>query len=252
MRNLGQKLGRQFFGKQLPFIMILIALACIGSVALAQQPPDKADPNDPNQPDPQQQQGQPMPGGPIVITTMGGGGGAFQGRMRFGGPPMMIGGQLEQFVGMLAQINLKTDFTLTADQKSRIQAIRDDSRKQSDEWRAQHADEIKQIDEQQQEMMNGLHNGIVPDPGQMQEIEEQRRVLYENAPDGGDHVEQIKALFTPEQAKVFETHKALIDKERDAMMRQFGGGRMIMGGPGMPPPPPPPADPNQPEPEKKK
>jgi hypothetical protein len=195
--------------------------------------------------------GVPLPAGAMVVTMgPGGGGGA---RFRMGGP-MMIGGQLEQFIGMLGQVNLKTDFTLTADQKTKIQAIRDDFKKQTDEWRTQHAEEIKQVDEQQQEMMNGLQNGNMPDPGQMQEIEEQRRTLYESAPNGEDHIAQIKALFTRDQEKIFETHKAEIDSEREAIFQRMGGGRVFMGGPGMPPPPPtpptpptPPADPNQPE-----
>ena len=248
---------RKLINKYLPAIMLLAALVCIGSVAVAQNPPPP-DPNqhpDPNNPDPQQQGMPPGAiringGGGAMVVTMGPGGG--QGRMRFGGPgPMMMGGVLEQFVGVLGQVNLKTDFTLTADQKTKIQAIRDDYKKQSDEWRTQRADEIKQIDEQQQEMMNGLQNGNLPDPGQMQELEEQRRVLYETAPNGEDHVAQIKALFTPDQDKIFEARKAEIDKERDAEFQKMGMRmpRMIVNGM-MQPPPPPAADPN--EPEKKK
>jgi hypothetical protein len=220
-------------------------------VALAQNPhaPDPNDPNDPNNPDPPGVIRLQSGGAHIIVNT----GGGMQGRMRLGGPPMMFGGPLEHFVGMLAQVNLKNDFTLTAEQKTKIQEIRDDFKKQTDEWKQQHADELKQIDEQQKELMDGLHQGNVPDPGQMQEIEEQRRALHETAPTGEDHVEQIKALFSPEQEKTFETRVVEIEKEREAAFSGVGRGPMIFQGSPMPPPPPPPpapADPN--EPEKKK
>lgn len=238
---------RKLFSKRLPYIMILIAAACIGSVALAQQPPDKHDPNDPNQPDPQQQ-GQPMPGGPIIITSVGGGGG-MQGRIRFGGGPMMMGDALSQFINMLGAINLKTDFTLTADQKTKIQAIRDEFKQQIDKWRAEHADELKQMEEQQQEMMTNLQQGNPPDPGQMMEMEQQRKQLMDTAPNGEDQVEQIRALFTPEQTKVFETEKVSIEKEREAAFQRMGGPRIMPGMMGPPPGGPP--DPNAPQGEKK-
>lgn len=248
---------RKVINKYLPAVMLVAALMCIAAVAVAQQPAQAPAPDpsqqqpDPNNPDPQP----PVPpgavriaggGGPMVVTMSPGGGGA---RFRMGGP-MMGGGALEQFIGMLGQVNLKTDFTLTADQKSKIQAIRDDFKKQTDDWRAQHADEIKQIDEQQQEVMNGFQNGNIPDPGQMQEMEAQRRALYETAPNGEDHVAQVKALFTPEQEKIFETRRAEIEKERDAEFQRMGMRVPRIFNNGMmqaPPPPVPPADPNQPE-----
>src|SRR5829696_4455400 len=167
MRNFGRINVRRFFGKQLAFIMMVVALACIGSVALAQQPPaDKPDPNNPP-PDPQQQ-GQPMPGGQMIIVGAGGGGG-MQGRIRLGGGPMMMGDALSQFINILGAVNLTPEFTLTADQKTKIQAIRDDFKQQMEKWRAEHADELKQMDEQQQEMMNNLQQGNPPDPNQMME-----------------------------------------------------------------------------------
>jgi hypothetical protein len=258
---------RKLINKYLPALMLLAALACIGSVALAQNPPPPPDPNqqpDPNNPDPQQQNMRPggvriVGGGGAMVVTMGPGAGG-PSRMRFGGPmPGMMGGALEGFINRLGMVNLTTDFTLTADQKTKIQAIRDDFKKQTDEWRTAHADEIKQLDEQQQEVMNGLQTGNIPDPGQMQEMEEQRRALYETAPNGEDHVAQIKALFTPEQDKIFEARKAEIEKAREAEMEKMGVRvpRIIMngGGGGMwqPAPPTPPAPPAEPkEPEKKK
>jgi len=222
--------------KQLPFIMLVMALVCLGSVALAQQPPDKNDPNNPP-PDPQPAMGQPLPGGQQLIVVNGGGG-QMQGRIRFGGGPMMMGDALGQFVNMLGAINLKTEFTLTADQKTKIQAIRDDFKQQMEKWRAEHADELKQMDEQQQEVMNNLQQGNPPDPNQMMEMEQQRKQLMDTAPNGEDHVEQIKALFTGDQAKIFEAKKVEIEQEREAMMQRMGGPRIFPGGMMMGGPPP--------------
>ncbi|CAN5577606.1 hypothetical protein BH09PLA1_BH09PLA1_14290 [soil metagenome] len=248
---------RKFLSQYLLVAIMATAISCLGSIAQAQQAPDqhapdkntpdktapdKNDPNnpDPNNPDPNDPQGgvhviSPGPG--TVFVTMGGGGGG-QHRMRLGPGPMMMGDALERFINMLGMVNLQSDFSLSADQKTKIQAIRDDFKQQTEKWKSEHADELKQMDEQQEELMTNLQNGNPPDPNQMMEMEQARHELMQTAPNGEDQVEQIKALFTPEQAKTFDEQRERIEKERQAQFQKMGG-RFF---PGMPPPPP--ADPN--------
>src|SRR5437016_5125657 len=68
-----------------------------------------------------------------------------------GGPPRGPGGPgpdpLVQYLSMLDELNQKPQFNLTAEQKQKIQAARDDFKVKQDKWRADHAEQIKQIQE---------------------------------------------------------------------------------------------------------
>jgi hypothetical protein len=224
----------------------VIALAPLS--ASAQQP----NPNDPNNNAPA------APGGGAVrfqvVGAGGGGPGGGGGVMNFAGGnaivmpagPMMNRDMLAPLVMMLGELNLSPDFNLSGEQKQKIQSIRDDFKGATEAFKKDHADELKQLDDQQKELMDGFQNGNIPDPGAMMELMEQRRALMQNAPDGGEHATQIKALLTPDQTKKLEEKEAVAAKEREEMQARFP--MMRMGGPGMAPPAPPnaPAAPNPP------
>jgi Spy/CpxP family protein refolding chaperone len=138
----------------------------------------------------------------------------------FGGGPRMFGpdrNHLVETLNILGDLNLTPSFTLTAEQKQKIQAIRDDFRKQQDTWRAEHADQLKALEDQMAELRDA---GGPPDPDQMREIMEERRDLMSTAPNGEDESEQVKALLTADQLKQFQTHLAALEQERE-QMRQF-------------------------------
>lgn len=214
---------------------------------LAQQP----NANDPNAP-----AAAPAPPGGVRFQVVGPGGGPPGGGvMNFAGGnaivmpagPMMNRDLLAQLIMMLGDLNLSPDFNLSGEQKQKIQSIRDDFKGATDAFKKDHADELKQLDDQQKELMDGFQNGNIPDPGAMMELMEQRRAVMQNAPDGGEHASQIRALLTPDQLKKLEEKEATMAKEREEMQARFP--MMRMGGPGMAPPAPPnaPADPAAPK-----
>src|SRR5207248_793628 len=142
--------------------------------------------------------GGPMGGGNAIVLPAG---------------AMMNRDFLSPLVMTLGELNLAPDFSLSAEQKQKIQAIRDDFKAASDAFKKDHAEEIKQLDDQQKEMMDGLQTGNIPDPAAMMELSEQRRALMQNAPDGAEHATQVKAALDPEQLKKLEAKEAAQVKE---------------------------------------
>src|SRR5689334_10678569 len=86
----------------------------------------------------------------------GGGGGRFNrgggGAGGFGGGPGMMGMMgrrpFDEALAALGDLNLSPDFTLTPEQKTKVQSVRDDFKKAQEKWRTDHADEIKKLDDQ--------------------------------------------------------------------------------------------------------
>jgi hypothetical protein len=223
-------------------VAVIAATVALSPLAVMAQQPNPNDPNN-NGPAPA-----PVPAGGGVrfqVVGPGGGGGAGGGVMNFAGGnaivmpagPMMNRDLLAPVVMMLGELNLSPDFNLSGEQKQKIQSIRDDFKSANEAFKKDHADELKQLDDQQKELMDGFQNGNIPDPGAMMELMEQRRAVMQNAPDGAEHASQIKALLTPDQVKKLEEKEAAMAKEREEMQARFP--MMRMGGPGMSPPPPP-------------
>jgi hypothetical protein len=162
----------------------------------------------------------------------GGGGGPQMGG-RGGGPPpfmnMMDRNQLSRTIATLGELNLSPDFTLSADQKQKLEAIRADFKKQQDQWKTDHAADLKASDD----AINDLRdNGGPPDRDQMRSLFEARMKIMSTAPDGADAVKQVIALLTPDQAKQLQAKQDELDAQRQAMRDQFGGPGGGRGGPG--------------------
>jgi len=209
---------------------ILAALLFPSVHSWAQQPPDK-DPNN-AQAQPGQVTVHIVGAGPGMAVGGGGGGGggamAIAGGgnafvMPFAGGPGMFGRDaLAPVVMVLGDLNLAPEFSLSPEQKQKIQSVRDDFKQATDMWRAQHDDELKQLDEQQKEIFQNMQNGGgPPDPDQMQQMMEQRRQIMETAPSGEEQATQVKAVLTADQLKQFEAKQAAIDEERQAMMQRM-------------------------------
>lgn len=216
-------------------------LTTFASPVLAQQPADKSkDPNDPADQVTVHVVGGPG-GGAGVMTITGAGGGpmapgnvmVFPGPGGPGGPGGMMGGRdsLSPLISILGELNLAPDFNLAADQKQKIQSIRDEFKQAMDMWRAQNDDALKQLDEQQKELFEGMQNGNPPDPEQMQQLMQQRMQIMSTAPDGQDQATQLKAVLNADQLKQFEAKQEALEKERQEMMERMP--IKVMGGPGM-------------------
>jgi len=195
-----------------------LGLAC--SLALTQQQP-----NDPNAAkDAQQGQGQQvqtgaMPGGAMVVT-LGPGGGGGMGGFRMGGP-MFGADALGPIIMTLGELNLAPDFNLSAEQKQKIQGIRDEFKSAMESWRKDHAEDLKQLDDAQKELEENLRNGNPPDPQQMMEQGEQRRVLMETAPNGEDQATAVKGALTDDQRQRLDARLAEQEKQRQEMMQRM-------------------------------
>lgn len=157
------------------------------------------------QPGPDRGPGGGPPGGPGI--------GAF--RMAPGFDRNVLG----EVISILGDLNLSPDFTLSADQKQKIQLIRDDFKNQQEMWRSEHAEELKQLDDRMAELMDG--GGGPPEPEQMRELMEARHDLMSTAPNGENEAEQVKALLSEDQLKKFEARMAVVEEERQQMRRQF-------------------------------
>jgi hypothetical protein len=158
----------------------------------------------------------PQGGGPGAGGPGGGPGGFGRSVFRFG-PERNA---LAEVLSVLGDANLSPDFNLSAEQKQKIQAIRDEFKKQQEAWRTEHAEDLKKLDEQMAEIRNA---GGPPDPDQMRQMMEARHELMSTAPDGEDQAQEVKALLTPDQVKRFDARQAEIEQERERMMLPFGG-----------------------------
>ena len=150
--------------------------------------------------------------------------------LRIGGPGFERDA-LSSVITTLGGANLLPGFNLTEEQKKKIQSIRDDFKYAMEQWRTEHADELKALDEQQEELFANMQaGGGPPDPDQMRDLMEARRDLMDTAPNGEAQTEQVKAVLTPDQLKRFEEVQAALDKQREEMMQRMPF-RMGPGGP---------------------
>ncbi|MCY2952314.1 MAG: hypothetical protein NTU53_10095 [Planctomycetota bacterium] len=126
----------------------------------------------------------------------------------------------QQTIAALGDLNLRPDFNLSKEQKEKLQAVRDDVKKAEDKWRADHADDLKKIQEETQAARG--------DQDKMGEVMTKRRELMQTQPKSDDAAKQVKALLTEDQAKALEKRIT----ERQAEMRARMGGMGGMGGRG--------------------
>jgi hypothetical protein len=195
----------------------------------------------------------PTPG-PAATPGQGGGGGGrgFGGGFGgpggaggFGGGARAFAGQrdpLDELLALLGDLNLAPDFTLAADQKSKIQVIRDGFKKTQDEWRSAHADELKKMQEDMAQLRGGGQGAgggqaQPPDREKMQELFQARQELMQSAPKSDEAAVEIKGLLTTEQLKKLEVRQterqAEMERMRNEMPRRFGpGGGAGGNGPG--------------------
>jgi len=172
---------------------------------------------------------------PVQDARPGGQGGGFGGFRGggMGGPGGMMG-QRDGFgeaVAALAECNLEPDFNLTADQKTKIQGIRDGVKKARETWRKDHEEDIKKV----QEEMRAARDG--QDRDKAREAFQKLQELGAGAPKTDDAEKQLKAVLTADQAKkldakVEERFNQMEENRRQMMDRMGGGGPGGPGGPG--------------------
>lgn len=127
------------------------------------------------------------------------------------GPPTPDGdptnGQdpLDELIQPLADLNLRPDFTLTADQKQKVAAIRQSFGQRMTDWRKAHAPDFAAMVKAWDDLRNGR-----PRPGGDRntsvwlQLREQRQRLLATAPDPTDAQVQIEAVLTDEQRRRYD------------------------------------------------
>lgn len=134
----------------------------------------------------------------------------------------MFGMQQDPFqtaLSALGDVNLRPDFTLTAEQKEKVQAIRNDVKAAEDKWRTDHAADLKKIQDDAQAARDAQ------DMEKMREIMTARRDLMQTMPKTDDAAQKLKAVLTPDQAKALETRITERQDEARARMGGMFGGR---------------------------
>jgi hypothetical protein len=135
---------------------------------------------------------------------------------------------LSQLVANLGEASLDPAFTLTAEQKTKIQAVRDDFKKQIEKWRTDQADTMKKIREQIAGMFGGGgRGGFGGNPQAWQDVMKAGQDLMATIPSSDEAVKQIEAALTAEQLKVVQVkaaaRQAEIQKRQQEMQEMFGG-----------------------------
>ncbi len=139
------------------------------------------------------------PGTPMRVQVMSGAPGmigrwGIQGRQAY-----------DEILLLLGNLNLGTQFTLTAEQKERLTAIRDGVQQAEEKWRKDHEEDFKKLDEESRQA-TGADRATA---GQVwREISAKRAALMQTAPKADDSVAQIKLLLTEDQRKTVEAKLA--------------------------------------------
>jgi hypothetical protein len=159
---------------------------------------------------------QSAPGQPAAGAWVGGGGG-----FAIGGAPGAgvgwNGAALWQTLNLVSELNMTPTFTLTAEQKEKIQAIREAARRAQEEWRESKAADFKAL----QEQMMAIRGS---EPGAREkwaEIGKAQAEVMATAPKEDEAIAQVKALLTNEQLKLMEAEEARRKAEGERMQREM-------------------------------
>ena len=104
-------------------------------------------------------------------------------------------------VQALGDLNLTPQFNLSVEQKTRIQAIRDQAAAVMEKWRTDNQAALQALAEEARDARGGGAEAM-RDPAQ------RRQTLMATAPNTQEYADQIKAVLTPEQLKQLEERLA--------------------------------------------
>jgi hypothetical protein len=150
---------------------------------------------------------------------------------------------LDEIIQLLGELNLAPDFTLSAEQKQTIQTARDEFKKQMDQWRADHAEELKKLEDEMAQARAAIaQNAAAGQPNtrqNLQQVAQARQELNDTAPRADETIVQIKGALTTEQLKKLQAKEADRQAENEKLRQQimqqqprFGRGGGFGGGGG--------------------
>src|SRR5262249_45826345 len=117
-------------------------------------------------------------------------------------------------LNQIGLLNLSPTFTLTADQKAKIQAIRDDYQKQVDKWKSDHDADIKKINDEMTQARQNAGGGGAGGAGgggggaNFRTIMQERQTLVASAPKADDAIKAIRAVLDETEQKALDKAEA--------------------------------------------
>jgi hypothetical protein len=138
-----------------------------------------------------------------------------------GGAPVIINGGWGGYVAplpivsMVTELNMTPDFTLDKDQKTRIQDIRDEWKKANDQFLAENADKLTELNNATTEALKARDMEMVT------ALSKERQALMAQGPKMDDFSAKIKDSLTADQRKVVE-EKELVQKAQMQQRRNPG------------------------------
>ena len=128
------------------------------------------------------------------------------------GPPPFGGWEdrdpLDDAVRPLADLNLRPEFSLSTDQKTRIQAVRDAFTTKRMVWRTAHAAELQKLTDRWSAAWQARRPGGPPSTRPVDDfhtLQQESAALRLTAPDPTDPADRIKAVLTPAQRRQFDS-----------------------------------------------
>jgi hypothetical protein len=146
--------------------------------------------------------GNPQPGGNPVMGML----------MRFNA--------LTQYVSALAEANLDPDFTLTADQKTKIKEVRGQFQKDAEEFIKKNQDQIDKI----RQSISDAQGDPEAMRAAVQQAMQDGQDLISKGPKAQEYVAKIKAVLTGDQADQVDKKLKEMQQQRPGMGMGFGRG----------------------------
>jgi hypothetical protein len=107
--------------------------------------------------------------------------------------------ELTETIALLGELNLTPSFTLSPDQKIKIQAIRDRTSKAQDAWRQQNQAQLDLLQDQTRGSA-----GAGGSAASAQELRRKRQEVMASAPKTDEAAREILAVLTADQRKAFD------------------------------------------------
>ena len=143
---------------------------------------------------------------------------------------------LDEITQLLGELNLAPDFTLSAEQKQTIQTARDEFKKQMDQWRADHEEELKKLEDEMAQARAAMGQGAgagqpANNRQNLQQIAQARQELTDSAPRSEETIVQIKGTLTTDQLKKLQVKETDRRAENEKLRQQIRGDKAAQAHP---------------------
>lgn len=151
-----------------------------------------------------------------------------RGRVMFASMDFRNRDGLGETLALIGEASLRPDFNLSDEQRTKIQAIREEVKAARAKWQQEHAEALKKLSEASRTLREGgQREGI-------RELFQQRQEIMATAPTTEEAVQKLKAVLSAEQVKAMEAvaveKRAEAEESRQQFVGLAGEGRGGFGG----------------------